>query len=184
MATRLLVEVKCASEGAHGSRLAKPTVLTEGIVNETSSLPALRLFGYLAAPRLGLGASSNSDSPPEPKSTMGTVCTLNSPTGWRSPPTQTNALHPLVLRQSPWHDAKQHKISLGPAGFETEAAVRESQTTKESVNIPCGRACWDRNTNASPGATLTTSGETQMVQAHTQDQRVIASSMPTSSSML
>ena len=43
MATRLLVEVKCASEGAHRSRrLAKPTVLTEGIVNETSSLPTLR----------------------------------------------------------------------------------------------------------------------------------------------
>ena len=99
MASRLLVDVKCASEGAHRSRLAKPTVLTEGIVNETSSLPALRLFGYPAAPRLGLGASSNSDSPPEPKGTMGTVCTLNSPTGWRSPPTQTNALSPA--RTSP-----------------------------------------------------------------------------------
>ena len=38
---------------------------------ETSSLPALRLFWYLATPRLGLGASSNSDSPPGPKGTNG-----------------------------------------------------------------------------------------------------------------
>ena len=43
---------KSSVEGAHRSRLVKPTVLSEGIVNESSSLPALRLFGYLAAPRL------------------------------------------------------------------------------------------------------------------------------------
>ena len=71
----------------------------------------------------GLGASSNSDSPPEPKGTMGTVCTLNSPTGLaqssdsnQRPVTRTSfatrriALYRTSTSSVPWHNAKLHKI--------------------------------------------------------------------------
>ena len=142
MVTRVLVEVKCASECAHRSRrLAKPTVLTEGIVNETSSLPALRLFGSLAAPRArtrirqpsqrarwvhselahGLAQSSNSHRRPVTRSCFASrlgmmLNNTRSPWGWQ-------ALTPRLLSEN----------QKGP-----RPRVTDSVVTFESGYIPCG----------------------------------------------
>ena len=84
--------------------------------------------------------------------------------------------------RSPW----------GPQALKPRLLSENQKGPRNLPTFPAARACWDlksslswHDTNASPGATLTTSGEIQMVQAHTRKISVsYASSKPTSSSML